>query len=93
MRDQNSSIVHDEIVVNKKFGPTAVQTRRKDTRGELHRQRRSGKTCRHNVGPTTRQLLFISFIIKRDPYERPYLGSLGTPRVAFAPLSLSLASL
>lgn len=58
-----------KIAVNKKFlvSRRCANTKKRVTRGVGHWHGRTGKTCSHNVGPTTRQLLFISFIIKREP--------------------------
>lgn len=50
-------------------GPTGANTRSELTCCDEQRAGRGGKTCRHNVGPTTRQLSSASFIIKR-PWPR-----------------------
>jgi len=59
-------------------GPTGADRDKKWklARCDEQRGRRGGKTCRHNVGSTTRQLSPASFIIKR-PYPQPgiYLAS------------------
>lgn len=59
-------------------GVSRAQTRKKWELARCGKQRgrRGGKTCRHNVGSTTRQLSPASFIIKRPhPRSGIYLAS------------------